>query len=539
MLLLLALSNALLPRAPLRPRGPLLGTAYRSRASPMLMDPAAEALPEAAAEALPDAGLTSSANEHGPSGAIPAAEQCPPEDVTAFELLRFTLPVLTAALSAEIMSVVDTAVVGTLGPQQLAALGPATMLSDSTVYLFFWLNVACTNLFATHFARGEHREAFTVLSDALYVGLACAALLVVGLSLGGGAALAQICAMAPGALPGAKQYLSIRIWGVPALMTSTVLQGACTGSKDATTPFIAILLGGLLNLALDVWLVLGRGMGIAGAAVATVVSQVVQVLVLAVIVRRKRRRLVPEVTAPTLLQRPPSPARLADFLSFAGPIFCVLIGKISCYNSMTLAATAGGVVALAGHQVVATVFFLGCKFGDAISQTAQAYLPACLPAAALQMRPGGTSPTGAVELSRKLILVSLLLGGTVSLAAMGAVLGCSGVFTQDGAVTAAMATVAPLLGVALSIHPTTMCLEGLLLGGRQLGFLASAYAANVLIFLTSLYAIARRGLGLRSVWAALAAFQLVRLCEFATRVRAVGLLDSLLPPWLQRRAATE
>jgi len=296
------------------------------------MDPEAEALPDA-----PIPGLTTvSANEHGPSGAVPAADECPPEDVTALELLRFTLPVLTAALSAEIMSVVDTAVVGTLGPQQLAALGPATMLSDSTVYLFFWLNVACTNLFATHFARGEHRDAFAVLSDALYVSLACAALLVVGLSWGGGAALARICAMAPGALPGAKQYLAIRILGVPALMTATVLQGACTGMKDATTPFIAIVLGGLLNLALDLWLVLGCGMGIAGAASATVVSQVVQVLVLAVIVKRKRSRLVPGVTAPTLLQRPPSPARLVDFLSFAGPIFCVLIGCPSCCPSVPL-----------------------------------------------------------------------------------------------------------------------------------------------------------------------------------------------------------
>ena len=40
---------------------------------------------------------------------------------------------------------------------------------------------------------------------------------------------------------------------------------------------------------------------------------------------------------------------------------------------MTVAATAGGFVALAGHQVITSVFFLGCKFGDAISQTAQAH----------------------------------------------------------------------------------------------------------------------------------------------------------------------
>ena len=44
---------------------------------------------------------------------------------------------------------------------------------------------------------------------------------------------------------------------------------------------------------------------------------------------------------------------------------------------MTLAATTGGVVALAAHQALAAVFFVGCKFGDAVSQTAQAYLPPC------------------------------------------------------------------------------------------------------------------------------------------------------------------
>ena len=284
------------------------------------MDPEAEALPDA-----PIPGLTTvSANEHGPSGAVPAADECPPEDVTALELLRFTLPVLTAALSAEIMSVVDTAVVGTLGPQQLAALGPATMLSDSTVYLFFWLNVACTNLFATHFARGEQNDAFAVPTAVREGSVECSCRrapgrlrraerrtvrepglrraacrgAVVGRRRG---ARSDLCDGARRsawreAVFGAIRILgvlallteegseklrglflqAIRILGVPALMTATVLQGACTGMKDATTPFIAIVLGGLLNLALDLWLVLGCGMGIAGAASATVVSQAAQ-----------------------------------------------------------------------------------------------------------------------------------------------------------------------------------------------------------------------------------------------------------------------
>ena len=47
------------------------------------------------------------------------------------------------------------------------------------------------------------------------------------------------------------------------------------------------------------------------------------------------------------------------------------------HNAMTLAATAGGIAALAGHQAMISIFFVGCKFGDAVSQTSQAFLPAC------------------------------------------------------------------------------------------------------------------------------------------------------------------
>ena len=63
--------------------------------------------------------------------------------------------------------------------------------------------------------------------------------------------------------------------------------------------------------------------------------------------------------------------------------------QVSCYNAMTLAATTSGVVALAAHQATISVFFLGCKFGDAVSQTSQAYLPACYDAASLSQPSDG------------------------------------------------------------------------------------------------------------------------------------------------------
>ena len=79
------------------------------------------------------------------------------------------MPTLAGWLSSEIMSVVDTAVVGQQvgsGANELAALGPGTMLIDSSAYLFFWLNVATTSLFAASLAAGQPEEAYSTLRDA-------------------------------------------------------------------------------------------------------------------------------------------------------------------------------------------------------------------------------------------------------------------------------------------------------------------------------------------------------------------------------------
>lgn len=461
-----------------------------------------------------------------PAAASEEEEACPTEEASTLQLIGFIVPTLAGWLSSEVMSIVDTAVVGSSSAAELAALGPATMLTDSSSYLFFWLNVATTNLFASSLAEGKPKEAYRMLSDALYVAIACGVLLAACLATGGTAALRGICWQAPMVLPAAQRYLSIRLFGLPAFMAGTVLQAACLAAKDSTSPLLVLMFAGSLNLCLDLWLVRGVGMGIGGAAIATLASQLVQVALLAWVVQRKRRR-TGVALGWSLVGAPPSPSRLLSFLSFAGPIFLVLLGKISCYNSMTLAATSGGVVALAAHQVMASIFFFGCKFGDAVSQTAQAFLPPCLGDADISR--GEVTPS-AQRLGRRLLALSTMLGGFVSLAIYSFITRCSGVFTSDIAVTAAIHSASPLLLLALLAHASCMCSEGLLLGGRQLTYLASAYAFNVALFLSGLYMVALRSMGLNAVWTSLAVFQYVRLTQFLSRARQLGMLRAAKTP---------
>jgi len=107
------------------------------------------------------------------TGPVPESDEgapCPADGPGLLELARFTLPTLSALLSAEVMSVIDTAVVGASSSKELAALGPAIMLTDSSAYLFFWLNVACTNLVASALAKDDAEEAFKSVSDTLWCG---------------------------------------------------------------------------------------------------------------------------------------------------------------------------------------------------------------------------------------------------------------------------------------------------------------------------------------------------------------------------------
>lgn len=126
-------------------------------------------------------------------------------------------------------------------------------------------------------------------------------------------------------------------------------------------------------------------------------------------------------------------------------------------------------------QVLVCVFFLGCKFGDAVSQAAQAYLPACFPPPP-PPTPGAPLPLPSVppaarRLSMRLMRLAAVMGAAVAATALAVVTRAPGLFTNSPEVVAAMRGAAPLLATALSMHACTVGAEGLLIGSRQLGFL--------------------------------------------------------------------
>jgi len=71
----------------------------------------------------------------------------------------------------------------------------------------------------------------------------------------------------------------------------------------------------------------------------------------------------------------PTVDELVKFFQFAGPMFVISLARGVSWNITTPAAAMAGTVALAAHQVVLNVFFFFTIAGEAVFQTAQAFMP--------------------------------------------------------------------------------------------------------------------------------------------------------------------
>src|SRR5690606_375782 len=184
-----------------------------------------------------------------------------------------TVPMLLSSLSVPLVALVDTAVIGHLShAHQLGAVAVGGSLYTLLIWCCGFLRMGTTGFAAQASGRGDGAALRQLL---VQVGLLSVALAV----LLGLAALplsdAALAVMAPStALDDlAREYLHIRLLGLPAMLASQALIGWFLGAQNARAA-LAILLGiNLLNLLLDLWFVLGLDWGVAGAARASVVAE--------------------------------------------------------------------------------------------------------------------------------------------------------------------------------------------------------------------------------------------------------------------------
>ncbi|MBA1186902.1 MATE family efflux transporter [Stutzerimonas nitrititolerans] len=182
-------------------------------------------------------------------------------------------PMILSNLSVPLVALVDSAVIGHLPhAHQLASVAVGGSLYTLLIWVMGFLRMGTTGFAAQATGRQDGGELRQILLQGLLLALGFALLLsVVALPLKGVA----LQLMQPSAELDdlTREYFHTRLLGLPAALASYALIGWFLGAQNARAPLAMLLTTNLLNVALDLWFVLGLEWGVAGAARASVIAE--------------------------------------------------------------------------------------------------------------------------------------------------------------------------------------------------------------------------------------------------------------------------
>jgi MATE family multidrug resistance protein len=209
-------------------------------------------------------------------------------------MLRLAVPVVLAELGWMAMGVVDTLMVGPLGPEAIGAVGIGSSLFTSIVIFAMGLLLGLDTLVSQAFGGGRVEECHRWLLHgvAMSVIVALPAVFV----LLGMAALLSRWGLDAAVLPLTQPYLQILTWSVVPLVMYATFRRYLQGMHVVRPVMVALVAANVINAFMNWVLIYGHlgapAMGVPGSAWATVIARVAMAayLLVVIIVRERGRR---------------------------------------------------------------------------------------------------------------------------------------------------------------------------------------------------------------------------------------------------------
>jgi MATE family multidrug resistance protein len=194
------------------------------------------------------------------------------------ELLRLSWPIAVSMVSYATMTLADTLFVARLGPAALAGVSIASVAYFTVICFGMGLLRGVKILISQARGAGAEDRDLPIIGAGLWFAMAFgAAVVLTGVLVAG---FMPLLAQSLSSGIAARDYLEIRVLSAPLLLVYVALREARYGAGDSRSPMVASVLGNIVNIALDAWFVLGLGLGVQGAACATVIGHTVEAAVL-------------------------------------------------------------------------------------------------------------------------------------------------------------------------------------------------------------------------------------------------------------------
>lgn len=190
-------------------------------------------------------------------------------------MIVFALPLLASGVLQQSFNSIDVAVVGRwCSKQSLAAVGSNGMIISLIINLFLGVSVGANVVIANYIGRGDmnavRRASRTAMAVALVSGVA---LLCIGSVVA--RPLLEFMDTPADVIDLSTEYLTIFFMGMPFMMIYNFGSAILRSKGDTRRPFYALVVGGLVNVVLNLVFVLVFDMDVAGVALATVVANAV------------------------------------------------------------------------------------------------------------------------------------------------------------------------------------------------------------------------------------------------------------------------
>jgi len=415
------------------------------------------------------------------------------------DIWRLAIPAF-GALAAEPLYVLgDTAIVGRLGTHQLGGLAVAGIVLTAVFGIFNFLAYSTTAAVARRIGAGDRRRAAEQGVDGLWLAFGLGvALTVVGFVLA--PAIVDAMGASGDVRPYSLTYLRISLVGAPFVLLMLAGTGYLRGCQDTRTTLVVAVAANVANLVLEVVLVYGLDLGIAGSAWGTVVAQVGAAAVYLVIVARAVRAEHASIR--------PDRAGIRAAAVVGGHLVVRTGALLLSLLVATAVASRIGDAEVAAHQIAFQIWTFLALTLDALAIAGQAIVGRLL----------GSGDAAEARTAARRMLELGVLGGVVLGLAIAAVSGAlPALFTGDGEVRDLARQALWVVALLQPVNALVFVLDGVLIGAGDARYLAVAMAGAAAVFLPAALAVVASGAGLLALWGAMGLWMGARLIGMGRR----------------------
>ena len=194
------------------------------------------------------------------------------------KLISFALPLMVSGILQLMFNAVDIIVVGRFsGSQALAAVGSTTALINVFTNLFIGVSLGANVLAARFYAAGKDKEMSETVHTAITLALVSGVVMaVIGLVFSRWAL--EIMGTPADVIDQSSLYMRIYFLGMPFFMVYNYGAAILRAVGDTKRPLMFLIVAGVINAVLNMFLVIAFHMGVAGVAIATVISEMISCL---------------------------------------------------------------------------------------------------------------------------------------------------------------------------------------------------------------------------------------------------------------------